>query len=706
MMHKYYLPILFSILMALPVQVKSQGAPGAIDRTFGTLGKVYTQVRPVTNHVNDLALQPDGKIVAVGSGSGMEVLRYTASGTLDTTFNGTGQAELTTGDALAVAIQPDGKIVVVGHNFPATNLDMKVVRYNANGTLDPTFDTDGIATLPIGAGTDIGQDVAIQPDGKILVAGRSDTPPTFATSYAIARFNANGSLDMSFGNNGVVIPSGNGQNFPHQLALQADGKFVHLQTAIVNGNQVLVMRRYNPSGQVDEGFGAMGTVTTGIGLAIEFAAVALQADGKIVVSCSSFTNASSYDFSLIRYNNDGSFDDTFGTGGIVTTPIGPGATLDQAKALVIQPNGKIVVGGRSPNGSNNNFVTVRYTRNGSVDPRWGVGGIAITDMGGPADGIHAMVIQPNGRVVVGGESDIGTPGTRKFALARYMGEGAENSDFDRDGSTDISVYRPSDGDWYILASSTGSLLGVHWGLPGDQLVPADYDGDLKADIAVWRSGATATLYVLNSSDNSVRVEQFGATGDDPSVVGDYDGDGQADPAVYRAGASPGDQSFFFYRSSFNNPNGDITYVPWGTGGDIAVRGDFSGDGRIDPTVFRPSVGTWFTVNVNDGNATLVRRWGLGTDRLVPADYTGDGKTDHAVFRDGVWYVLRSDSGSAEVTSWGLTSDKPIPADYNGDGQADIAIYRSGTWYILEGTTPRYVNFGLATDLPSPGAYMP
>jgi hypothetical protein len=327
-------------------------------------------------------------------------------------------------------------------------------------------------------------------------------------------------------------------------------------------------------------------------------------------------------------------------------------------------------------------------------------------MGGPADSINAMVIQPNGRIVVGGESDIGTPGTRKFALGRYLSEPAENSDFDRDGSTDISIYRPSTGEWHVLGSRTGSILGARWGLPTDELVPGDYDGDMRTDFAVWRSGSVGHLYVLNSSNNSVRVEDFGQTGDDPSVTGDYDGDGVADPAVYRAGASAGQQSYFYYRASLNNSGGDITYVPWGLNGDIAARGDYTGDGRLDPTVFRPQNGTWYTVNVNDGNATKVATWGISTDRLVPADYTGDGKTDYAIVRDGVWYVLRSDTGAAEYTAWGLPTDKLVPADYDGDGDADIAVYRDGTWYILQNGTIRYVNFGLTTDLPTPSAYLP
>jgi hypothetical protein len=212
--------------------------------------------------------------------------------------------------------------------------------------------------------------------------------------------------------------------------------------------------------------------------------------------------------------------------------------------------------------------------------------------------------------------------------------------------------------------------------------------------------------VLNSSDSSVRIEEFGQTGDDPSIVGDYDGDGLADPAVYRAAAVAGQQSFFYYRPSFNNPSGNITYVAWGTSGDLAVRGDFSGDGRIDPTVFRPQTGTWYSLNVNDGNSTTATNWGLNTDLLVPADYTGDGKTDCAVFRDGVWYILRSEDRVPIYWNWGLPTDKPVPADYDGDDRADVAVYRDGMWYILGTSVTQFVHFGFSTDVPIPAAYMP
>ena len=702
-----YIPVIILCLAAFSASLNISAAPGGLDPTFGSNGVVTTVASGGTNLILAIAIQPDGKIVAVGEGAGiMQVLRYNSNGSLDSTFNGTGRAEMTSGTASAVALQPDGKIIVAGDNGPAANIDMKVVRYNANGTLDTTFDEDGIVTTPIGGGTDLANAVVIQPDGKIIVSGRSDSPPSFQTSYAIVRYNINGSIDTSFGTDGIIIPSLSGGSFPKHMALQPDGKIVIAHNRISNGARILVMLRYSAAGTPDTTFGVNGVAEANVGTGIEYESVELQTDGKIVVSCSGFTNATSYDFWVIRFNINGSLDDTFGINGMVQTPIGAGGSLDQAKAVAIQANGKIVVAGRAPNVPNSNFVVVRYNKNGSLDTKWGTNGIVNTELGANADAINAVAIQKDGRIVVAGETDLGSPGTRKFALARYMGDTAESFDYDRDGAADISLFRPSAGDWYVLGSSNGSISGAHWGISTDELASGDYDGDLKIDFAVWRPGAVARLYVLNSSDNTARVEEFGQTGDDPSIIGDYDGDGKADPAVYRAGAAAGQQSVFYYRGSFNNPGGNISFVPWGTNGDIAARGDYNGDGILDPTVFRAASGTWYSLNLTN-NTNTTTNWGLGTDKLVPADYTGDGKTDLAVFRNGVWYILESDTGLARYATWGLSTDTLVPSDYDGDGRADVAVFRDGIWYIQQSTGDvRTIAFGLSTDIPTPASYLP
>ena len=280
------------------------------------------------------------------------------------------------------------------------------------------------------------------------------------------------------------------------------------------------------------------------------------------------------------------------------------------------------------------------------------------------------------------------------------------SDFDGDGKADASVFRPSTGIWYLNQSTLG-FKAMQLGIATDKLAPADFDGDDKADIAVWRPDAAtvAAFYILQSSTNTLRIELFGQTGDDSTAVGDWDGDGKADPAVYRDSAV-GSQSYFYYRGSLSNPGGNITYRPWGSTGDKAMRGDFDGDGKLDAAVFRPSNGVWYISQSSNGTVRY-ENWGLSTDKFVPADYDGDAKTDLAVFRNGIWYVKQSSNSLAAYHNWGLSTDTLVPADYDGDAKTDPAVYRNGTWWVRLSSSGNLSvqSFGLGTDVAVPGAFV-
>ncbi len=257
------------------------------------------------------------------------------------------------------------------------------------------------------------------------------------------------------------------------------------------------------------------------------------------------------------------------------------------------------------------------------------------------------------------------------------------ADFDGDGRTDYSVYRPSNGTWYALRSATNSALILQFGASTDTTVPADYDGDGKTDIAVFRSG---TWYILNSRDNSVRILQWGASTDTP-VAGDYDGDGKADIGVFRGG------TWYILRST----DSGATILNWGAATDTVVPADYDGDGKTDVAVFR--AGTWYVLR--SGGGVGVTQWGTTGDVPATGDYDGDNKADLTVFRNGTWYALQSTFG-VKVLNWGLGTDTVAPGDYDGDGKTDFGVYRNGAWYVQTATSNvNVIGFGTTGDTALP-----
>jgi len=268
-------------------------------------------------------------------------------------------------------------------------------------------------------------------------------------------------------------------------------------------------------------------------------------------------------------------------------------------------------------------------------------------------------------------------------------------DFDGDLKADLSVYRAGAGAWHINNSSNGSPSSQLFGLSTDRIVPADYDGDNKTDIAVFRAGA---WYILLSSNGAMRSDQWGL-GTDRAMPADYDGDGKADLAVWRESNG----AWYIRRSSDDS----IRSEQFGIGGDKPVTGDYDRDGKSDLAVFRPSTNTWYVLQSSNG-AIQGYLFGLSTDILAPADYDADGKTDVAVYRpsDGTWYIQQSSAGFTS-RQFGLSTDVPVPADYDGDGRADIAVFRQGIWHILQSTngTTRTEQWGVGGDTAAPSAFL-
>jgi Concanavalin A-like lectin/glucanases superfamily/FG-GAP-like repeat len=273
-------------------------------------------------------------------------------------------------------------------------------------------------------------------------------------------------------------------------------------------------------------------------------------------------------------------------------------------------------------------------------------------------------------------------------------------DFDGDGKTDISVFRPTVGEWYYIRSGNSVVNGAAFGNSTDKPVPADYTGDGKTDIAFFRP-SSGEWYILRSEDFSFFAFPFGLATDIPSP-GDFDGDGKTDAAVFR----PSNGVWYIQKST-----GGVTIQPFGTNGDRTVVADYDGDGKSDIAIFRPSLGEWYYLRSSESQVRGAQ-FGAGSDKTVQGDYTGDGKADFAFFRPstGNWFVLRSEDFSFFASPFGISTDTPTIGDYDGDGKFDQAVFRpsTGIWYVNKsnGSGVTIQPFGASMDLPVPSYYLP
>jgi hypothetical protein len=292
-------------------------------------------------------------------------------------------------------------------------------------------------------------------------------------------------------------------------------------------------------------------------------------------------------------------------------------------------------------------------------------------------------------------SDGNVSGDYIYTAAKSTLSATVNANFDADGKSDISIYRPSVGEWWINRSATSQTVAAQFGVSSDKIVPADFSGDGKTDIAFFRP-STGEWFILRSEDGSFYSVPFGASGDIPAPA-DYDADGKADTAVFR----PTSGTWFINKST-----GGTDIVTFGQAGDVPVTGDYDGDGKSDIAIFRPSNGQWWLNRSSAG--VIAAAFGSSSDKPVQGDYSGDGKTDIAFWRPatGEWFILRSEDSSFYSIPFGQTGDQPVPGDYDGDGKTDPGVFRSGVWYLQRSTEGiLIVNFGLPGDVPVPSGYL-
>jgi uncharacterized delta-60 repeat protein len=379
---------------------------GGLDASFGTNGAVAgLSTDPSYNAV---ALQPDGKIVVVGGSDNFLVHRYNSDGSLDTSFDGDGKVITDLGNvdemAKTVAIQPNGKIVVAGYtNFPtSTKYDFVVARYNSNGALDTTFDSDGTWKLDLGLGsTDIVTSVVIQPDGKILVGGYGTPTSATGRDFVVIRLTGTGTLDTTFDTDGITSVPVSGTNLLNAIALHSDGKIIAVGSmGFASG---FMLAQLTSSGALDTTFNGNGVVSTTIsGFGDALRAVQIQPDGKIVAAGSKIPTVGSNDFVVVRYTKTGTLDTTFDSDGIAMTSFGASNNSEDADSMVLQPDGKILVAGTV----NSATGVARYNTDGSLDTSFDTDG-KMTFVSNYANFALGMALQPDGKfVLVGNRSTL------------------------------------------------------------------------------------------------------------------------------------------------------------------------------------------------------------------------------------------------------------------------------------------------------------
>lgn len=393
-------------VVLLTVSGAATAAPGDLDPSFGAGGMVTTDFAGGFDEAYALVGQPDGKLVAAGLSSGSWALvRYHGNGALDTSFGSGGRVTTETGEAQAVVLQPDGKLVAAGRTGGAGGTDIALVRYNPDGTLDTTFGIGGLVTTDFAAGNDRGWGLVLEPDGRLVAAGRTTAGGTW--DFALVRYRPDGTLDPTFGSGGRVITDfAGGSDEAYALVRQPDGKLV------AGGSCKLA--RYNHDGSLDASFGSGGKVTTPFS-GCYYTPLALQSDGKLLTTGFSPGAGGAVQFGVARYNADGTQDSEFGSGGIVPSDF-------EVLGLAIQPDGKLITAGTKWGTTNLDIGVARFSSDGVPDIGFGSGGIVTIDSGSH-DLANEALLQPDGRIVTAGSiAAVQDFSLHDIALTRIQGD--------------------------------------------------------------------------------------------------------------------------------------------------------------------------------------------------------------------------------------------------------------------------------------------
>lgn len=575
---------------------------------YNTDGTIDTGFVPFANvaNVQDIAHQTDGKILVVSSDAPSALYRLNADGSRDTTFNDpfvpfSASIELNT-RITTVVVQPDGKILVAGQLITgsATSPTLSgLIRLNTNGSRDTSF-----ALVGAQGGVKDVYDIALQPDGKIVIGGDFTHINNNTNFHYLARINADGTIDASFSSTFPPSPIA----VVYEIERQSDGRIVYA------GNFGFILR-VNADGTSDAGFS--------VPVNNDVRALTVQPNDKILVGGYFTSIAGATRFRIARLTANGALDAAFDV---------PNGANNVVYDFSIQTDGKILVAGAfSELGNLPRLGAARLIPSAVRSTRFDFDGDGKSDISVYRNGEWHLNQSTNGYAV-------GAFGVANDRLVP--------ADYDADGKTDLAVYR--NGIWYLLRSAQG-FGALQFGVAGDIPQPADFDGDGKAEIAVFRP-STGVWYIYNLATNQTGIVQFGISEDNP-VAADYTGDGRAEIAVWRP--STGD---WYHLNPANNQYGVIHF---GASGDVPVPGDYDADGKTDFAVFRG--GVWYLQQSTNGFGAV--QFGAAGDIPTPADFDGDGKANISVFRQGVWYYLNS-ANNAVVQQFGVSSDVPVQSAFN------------------------------------------
>lgn len=440
-------PFFMSLLLLMPPLVL--GAPGDLDTTFDGDGILAINLAPgADDYATAVKVLNNGKIMVAGTAmiggvNQFAVLRFLANGTPDASFDGDGRAFISFGDdasAAAMVIQSDGKVVVAGSVSSGGYSDFALTRLNVDGSLDSSFNGTGKVVTSLDTAYDDAEAVALQSDGKIVVAGYISGGA--GGDYALARYLADGSLDTSFNGTGKVVASiRSSLDVATAVVIQPDGRII-VGGQSLGASDDFALARFMPSGVLDSTFGTAGIAITDFGGNADTpSGMALQSDGKIVV-VGHIYNVIGYDAAIARYNANGSLDASFSGDGKLTRSGG------YATCLALQGDGKIVVGEYFENygpGGFYDFGVARYTSSGVLDATFGTAGLARIDTGGN-DNLLAIALQPDNKIVIAGGT--GLSGSRDLTMARMLG----------DPAPEIAVEQPAGFPLAAEASSVGMAI--------------------------------------------------------------------------------------------------------------------------------------------------------------------------------------------------------------------------------------------------------